>query len=709
MSGTQIRLLHRLARLYGVEISYPDYTGQHRYAAPQTLLAVLRALGAPVERLPDVPDALRARAAAHWQRCCEPVAVVWEGRPAQLDLRLPAEKMTGRADCRLQLENGATLRWVVALASLPVAAATTVEGVQYERRQLPLPPGLPWGYHRLTLHLPARAAEVFIIAAPHRAYAPPAGAAGRLWGVFLPLYALRSRRNWGAGDFTDLKNLLRFVRPLGGGLAGTLPLLPAFLDEPFSPSPYEPVSRLFWNEFYLDIGQVPELRRSPEAQDLFHTPAFQAAIKSLRAAPLVDYRRGMEVKRRVLECCAQTLFAENSARLAALRRWAAKNPAVRDYARFRATVEKQRTGWPAWPDRLQRGMLQAGDYAPETARYHLYVQWLAHEQLQALAAQARENGQRLYLDLPVGVHRHGYDVWRERRAFVPAVNAGAPPDAFFTGGQDWGVPPLHPEQIREQGYRYYIACLRHHLRHAGILRLDHVMGLHRLYWVPRSLPAREGVYVRYRAGEFYAVLTLESRRHQALLVGEDLGTVPDYVRTAMACHQICRMYVLPFETTGIHARPLRPAPEDALACLNTHDMPPFAAYWRQHKKDAAAGAAWPVYFYRRGLLNTPTRQTKDMLRSCLAYLAAGRARLFMVNLEDLWLETAPQNVPGTTDTPLNWRRKTRYTLEECSANPEIVATLRRIDQLRKAARRRGTAGRFTTGGCCRPAQRGGRS
>jgi 4-alpha-glucanotransferase len=676
--------LYRLARLYGVETAYYDVAGRLCAAAPESLLAVLKALGAPVQSPGDVPDALRQRRQEIWRRCLEPVTVLRQGQIGSVKLRLPADTAESNAEFVLELENGETARWSARLAGLPVLRSSRVEGADYTVRELTLPAGLPPGYHRLRLSLPARTCRTLLICAPRRAYTPPPGTDGRIWGVFLPLYALSSERNWGAGDLADLQNLLEWVQELGGGFAGTLPLLATFLEEPFAPSPYTPVSRLFWNEFYLDPARAPELPRCPEAQDLLRSAGFQRELAALRAVPLVDYRRGMAVKRRVLQLLARCCFAGGTERLAALMRWAAERPEAQDYARFRAAGERRLAGWPAWTERARGGDLREGDYDPEAAHYHLYVQWLAEEQFQELSRRARRGpGQGLYLDLPLGVHPAGYDTWRERAAFALEASAGAPPDPFFEQGQDWGFPPLHPERIRERGYRYFRACLRHHLRHAAVLRLDHVMGLHRLFWVPRGCPARDGVYVRYRAEEFYAVLTLESQRHQTLIVGEDLGTVPASVRPALARHRIHRMYVLPFEYTGDAERALRPPGTGTLACLNTHDMPPFKTFWLEKEKNIRDRVALPLHLHRQGWLDVPTNSAEAVLRGVLRYLAASRARLLSVNLEDLWLETAPQNVPGTVEEYPNWRRKARFPLEVFTGEPEVQAALKEVDRLRK--------------------------
>lgn len=681
MPEIQVRLLYHLARLYGVEPVYYDGMGRYQQAPVDSLLAILRVLGAPVETLEDVPGALREFRQRQWQRCCEPIVVAWDGEPAHLELSLPADREGGLADCRLELENGEERCWTCNLDRLPVLRVAVVEGVAYVVKQLTLPSGLPWGYHRFTLALPARFWQVLIIAAPRQAYIFSSGTPDRIWGVFLPLYALHSRRSWGAGDLTDLGTLVSWVQKLGGNMVGTLPLLAAFLDEPFDPSPYAPASRLFWNEFYLDVTRIPELKRCPEAQDLLNSPKFQKEIADLKAAPLVDYCRGMALKRKILECLARCCFAGDSGRLDALRRWVAEHPRVQDYARFRATVEQQRAGWPAWPQRMRDGVLRQEDYNPEVERYHLYVQWVTHEQFQTLSVQSRQQGAGLYLDLPLGVHSAGYDVWRERDAFALKVSSGAPPDAFFTRGQDWGFPPLHPERIREQGYRYYIACLRHHLQHAGILRLDHVMGLHRLFWIPAGLEVSKGAYVRYRSEEFYAILALESHRYKTVLVGEDLGNVPAFVRTAMSRHKVFKMYILPFQLTDKSSEGLRPVPTDTLASLNTHDMPPFSAFWLE--KDSDERKALISFLKRKGWLEVPTVNIEAVLKACLKFLSASGARILLVNLEDLWLEMAPQNVPGTKDESPNWRRKARYTFEAFSRMPGVFATLQDINRLRK--------------------------
>jgi len=691
------RSLKELARLEGVQLSYRDGLHRRQNSAPaETLLAVLRALGAPVETLADVPAALREVREARLRRFVEPVQVAWEGR-GELELR-PRAGESGTLSCHLTLETGETRRWSCSLSRLPARGTTRAGGSRCAVQLLPLPEDLPRGYHQLAIELRGNSFQTLIISAPRRAYVPPADPSGRTWGVFLPLHALHSRRSWGSGSFSDLEGLMEWVGNLGGGVVATLPLLAAFLDEPCDPSPYAPVSRLFWNEFYLDVARIPELSHCREAQKIIQSPSFRRELASLRRSRLLDYRRGMAAKRKVLEVLSRWFHSRGGERQEAFRRFVSARPGLKDYARFRAACERFRQPWTSWPRGPRGGRIGSGDHDRIAYSYHLYVQWLAQGQLRDFAENARRKGRTLYLDYPLGVHGLGYDVWRYRDSFAGGVTSGAPPDAFFTGGQNWGFPPPHPENIRKDGYSYFRACLRHQLQHSGILRIDHVMGLHRLYWIPEGTGAASGVYVRYRPEELYAILALESQRHETLIVGEDLGTVPRSVRPAMARHGILRTYVGQFETDPGPRRSFRPVPANSLASLNTHDTPTFASFWKgldlKDRRDlgllTAAGerkerarrkrlrSRLIASLGREGRLSKKSPRISDVLAACLAYLAESPARVAIYNLEDFWGEELPQNVPGTGPERPNWRRRARLGLEDLKKNPRIRFLLNKI-------------------------------
>jgi 4-alpha-glucanotransferase len=438
---------------------------------------------------------------------------------------------------------------------------------------------------------------------------------------------------------------------------------------------------------------------------MIQSSGFGAALESSRSEPLIDYRQLMALKRSVLEELLRGLLNGSSQRRTSFETFCAAHPIAHDYAAFRAKVERERTVWEHWPAASRAGRLRSNGYDERVKRYHLFVQWQAHEQMRALGEKAKRGGPALYLDFPLGVNRDGYDVWREREVFALDANGGAPPDPFFTKGQDWGFPPLQPDSLRRQGYRYFTHCLRHHLRYAGMLRIDHIMGLHRLYWIPRGFAATDGLYVRYRAEEFYAIVSLESHRHHAQIVGENLGTVPPYVNTAMAKHRIYGMDVSQFRSAADFRNP----PEighDRVASLNTHDTPTFAGFWnegdiqdrldlgllseadlpRHRHERAEQREALIAYLKSRGWLNDDHPSPEAVLRAWLFQLANSAASLVLVNLEDLWLEPLPQNVPGTWQERPNWQRKARFSLEQIARMDSVTEALKNIHEIRKRRR-----------------------
>ena len=474
--------------------------------APEALTAILRALGAHLASLNDAIEATRVRRLEQWGRMVEPVIVSWSPRRAEVAVRLLAGEDI--LDCELQLEDGPTRVWQDQLDHIPPRHSIELEGRHYVVRRLALPDDLPLGYHRLRLTSKSRTTHTWVFRAPAQTH-PLREVSESGWGVFLPLYSLHTERSWGAGDFGDLAELAQWTASLGGDLLGTLPLLAAFLDEPCDPSPYTPVSRLFWNEFFVDVTAVPEFEHCVEARQLVSSSGFQAEIEVCRASPQVDYKRQMALKRKVLELLCSSLTNTDSVRRADFKDYVNSRPDLQAYAAFRAATEQQAKLWPEWPERLRSGELTATDSDEQTRAYHQYVQWLADSQLRELAEKSPRDSAGLYLDLPLGVHPGGFDVWREPDSFALGIAGGAPPDSFFTTGQNWGFAPVHPERIRVDGYRHYIQYLRHHMRYARVLRIDHVMNLHRLYWIPPGFEATDGAYVGYRADEFYAVLALE--------------------------------------------------------------------------------------------------------------------------------------------------------------------------------------------------------
>lgn len=645
---------------------------------------MLRAFGVDVSTPDDARDALREREVARWSRPLEPVLVAWDGVLDEVRVRAPAAKVDAIGGVTIELDGGhGSIRVATSKARRrwPVEARHAVGGREFVRIVLHLGVrDLPWGYHRIGVHGLRTASRALVVSAPRRA----PSRRHRGWGLFAPLYALRTATDLGVGDLGGLDALIDWTTSLGGDVVATLPLLAAFLGEEgtFEPGPYAPASRLFWNDLYVDLTRLPG-RSEP----------------STSGGALVDYRAAMASRRAAFE---RSLAALPGPSLDEFEDWIRRHPGPRDYARFRAAGERHGAAWMQWPAGEREGRLPPD---PARERIHLFGQWQITRQLRETADRATAAGARLYFDLPLGVNVAGYDVWRHRDAFALDAKAGAPPDSFFPKGQDWAFPPLHPERTREDSYAYPIACFRTVLRYARILRIDHVMSLNRLFWVPRGTGPETGVYVRGHPEELYAILSLEAHRHDALIVGEDLGTVPPGVRGSMRRHGVHRMYVVEVEARPRGADALPEPPADAAAGLDTHDLPTFASFWRgldveQRRRrgwlgDAEARRATrdrarlrrAVIAFLRGeglLTRRGEPSDREVLRSCLAFLARSDAAMVTVNLEDLWLETRPQNVPGTTqEQEPNWRRRLARTFDEFRGDDDVVGTLAMVDRLRK--------------------------
>lgn len=613
-----------------VQLAYWDVQGRVRRASPEAVKAVWEAL--------DV-DPLAPRPVV------EPVAVAWDGR-LRLRVRLAGVE---RVRCALLLEDGRELGWTEVEAGLrrrPGFAEFAVPG------------RVPLGAHRALVEAAGQRFETVVLSAPRRLTPDPPP---RL-GLWVPTYALWSRVDGRFADFELLRRAARWACGHGAGVLATLPLFTALLDEPFEPSPYLPASRLFWNELFVHVPGSD----LPSSLD-----------------PLVDYRAAFARRRDALERAWRGLPEGIRERV---RAWARARKWLGRYAAFRAWLERYRRPWRQWSVAAE-----AKNADPGVCEVYTYAQWLAHLQLQEVA----QTGVWLYLDLPLGVHPDGFDTWQFPQLFVPGVSVGAPPDPFSPAGQDWSFAPVHPQRARQDGHAYLRACLAHLFQVAKMVRLDHVMALHRLYWIPRGFSPDQGVYVRYPVEEMYAAVLLEAARAGAVVVGEDLGTVPREVRRELDRRGLWRMYVLAFEA----ARALRPPGRNSVASLGTHDTAPFAAFWEGSDLEdrERVGLLTPEQAQaerarrQRAVedlahaLGLHDRSPPAALRAALRWLAESPAGCVLVHLEDLWLDRAAHNVPGTTDHQHpNWRRRLRYPVEAWDA-PEVRRLLQELAAARRTA------------------------
>ncbi len=692
--------LHTLANLYGVRTAFLDMNNQTRSASVESLVAALKALGAPISGLADVPAAIKEKRHRQWLEPLDPVITVSHDEMLTVSLRLPFSSLNKPVKANLTLENGQKQELLWRIEESSIIHAATIDGKSYYNVRLYLPNSLPDGYHRLRLELPGHNADALVISYPLKAFQPPQSE--KIWGVFAPLYAIHSSRSWGAGDFSDLNTLFDQTLRLGGRFVGTLPLLAGFFDEKYGPGPYLPASRFFWNEFYLDIQQIPELANCPPALAILQNEDFQKTLAELRSSAYVNYEKQLKLKRQVLIELTEYFFREKPPRFTEFCEFVNKNTSLVDYAAFREAGEKYGLKWTDWPKNAVNSHLDNLDLSGPTARYYMFTQWLTEIQLGDLARKAKNSNNHLYMDMPVGIHPYSYDVWKQPDIFARSASAGAPPDPVFTNGQNWDFPPLHPENIRRQGYRYFIDGLRKQLSTAGMLRIDHLMNFHRLFWIPQGIPNAEGVYINYKAEEFYAILALESQRHNSVIIGEDLGLVPPEVRPMIEKHGLFRMFVGQYEL--VSENQLGYIPPQAAAGLNTHDMFPFAAFWQEQdiierqkmkllnadevpreleQRRQVKRALISILQYR-GLTSDLAQDTKATLHAVLSLLAASPVYALVLNLEDFWLETKPQNVPGTVRKH-NWTHKTAFSLEKMESSKDIHQLQDDINRIRKGA------------------------
>ena len=566
---------------------------------------------------------------------------------------------------------------------------------------------------------------------PERSYLPPALEGGRAWGLAINLYALRSTRNWGIGDFTDLRTLAGYAASIGADIIGVNPLHALHYVEPEAASPYSPTSRYFRNPIYIDVEAIPELAAdAPQAVALrgrIASDSFAHALAHLRDAPTVQYARVARAKWSALEELYDVLRDVRGARLAVFRAFVERGgERLERFAIYEALTERfasdegRTRGWLTWDDAFRDpNAPSVRDWAARNRRrveYFKYLQFVADEQLAAAADAARSMAIGLYLDVAVGVDMNSADVWADPEGYVLDETIGAPPDPLGPAGQNWGLPPPNPEVMLREGGAAFVELLATNMSHAGALRLDHVMALMRLFRIPRGKIAAEGSYVDYPFEELLALASTESVRSACLIVGEDLGTVPDGFRDRMEREAILSYRLLLFERDGDGSfRAPERYPILSLATGSTHDVPTLAGWCAgrdltlrerigllspeeaDHERrvrrvdvsrllDAlrANGDLDHETFeaMHRTLDASPDRAAllAPLVRAAYCYVASSPAKLVLVQLDDAALEFEQVNVPGTFIEYPNWRRKNGVDVACIASDPWIAALASDVDE-----------------------------
>ncbi len=716
---TEAGTLAARAAEQGIATGYHDIWGTWHEPSPQTLGALLECMHLGQH---DAAALLPPMLVRGGRRAHEPVV-----------LRVPRALAAATLELDVHREDGGRHRQAIALATLRRLDVADDDASDTVRLELPLPE-VPVGYHRLRLrHGEETLCESLLASAPRRCHVPELLAGeGRAWGPSVQLYALRSERNWGIGDFSDLAVLLEQWAARGANVVALNPLHALFLDNPAQASPYSPSSRLFLNVLYLDVERIDDMRECESARALVRAPEFQVELQRLRAAELVDYPAVAELKLRVLGLLHENFRTRHArvydARRRAFRRFCADGgEELARHALWEALQERIRRehpeawGWPVWPDAWR------DPASPEVRRFRdehasrieffEYLQWQADLQLGEVAARARSLGLGvgLYGDLAVSIDRGGSEAWAHQDLYALDASIGAPPDAFNALGQNWGLPPPIPAHLRAQAYAPFIATLRRCMRHMGALRVDHVMALMRLFWIPPGGDARDGTYVHYPLDDLLGLLALESVRHRCMVVGEDLGTVPDALRAALAELGVLSYRLLLFERdAGGDFKPPSDYPSQALVAGSTHDLPTLAGFWEGHdivlrealglfasdraRQDEMVARAQTrvrllLLLEREGLLppgatadpQSLPEMTPALSLALHALLAHTPCKLMLVQLEDVTGAREQVNVPGTTDQHPNWRRRLALSLERFPQDERFVGLCERLRALRGAA------------------------
>lgn len=713
-------LLETLIKSKGIGTEFVDAWGNPTEIAEENQQTILKAMGYIIDDAKRLSSQLQDESAQQWLSPLNPVSVFRQSNPVNIVVRVASSSISKKHTLRIETESGQTHKLPFIPSDLASVANDTVSDIEYHQFLLPVSVELECGYHTISL-LEGRKqkAKSQLIIAPQRCYIPDNLAQGKkVWGLSVQLYCLKSERNWGVGDFTDLSYLIQQSAKLGADFIGLNPIHALYPAMPESCSPYAPSSRRWLNPIYIDVESVSGFD-SPVISQLVQDIQLNSQLAALRATDYVDYPAitalKMSVLRRLYDefCNNDNAVADDAKERFALFK-AAGGKSLEVLATFEALQThlknegKDHWGWPAFPPEYQDPMGKAVKVFvkenQELVGFHMYLQWIAAEQLKMASDAAKDSGMLigLYRDLAVGVSEGSAEIWGNQDLYSIDVSVGAPPDVLGPLGQKWGLPPMDPDALYRQAYQPIIDLFSSNMQDSGALRIDHAMALLRLWWVHKNDTADKGVYVNYPVEDLLAILALESQRNKSLVIGEDLGTVPDEIRELLQANGIFSYRVFFFEQAedGGFYSPSH-YPEQSMATLTTHDMPTLIGFWHCH--DFELGKDVGVY-PDEDVLHTLYQDRHDMKQQILdslhghqsipeavsrdvnyvgmsqelnfgmqLHMAKGSSALLSLQLED-WLQMdKPVNIPGTYNEYPNWRRKLSANLSEIFNDPDITS------------------------------------
>lgn len=725
------QLLADLIQFNGIETAFTDAWGNATEVAEPDQLKLLTALGFATDNETLARQQLEQRQKQHWLEPLDPVSVQTKADSYLLQVRLPIDDVHTLIQLTLTTEQGEVHHFSFTAIDAELTGAMVFDDEEYQQYDYQFSLPLPLGYHQLVLQL-ADDQDQFVqslIITPERCYQPTQFVQQKQWGVSVQLYGVKSDSNWGIGDFADLARLVNYLAAQGADFVGLNPIHALYPAMPESASPYSPSSRRWLNIIYLSVPLLPGYGQCQQTAALVNAPQFQQQLQLQRQKPLVDYSGVMQLKLPALK----TLFhwfsehqADYPVLAAAFENFKQQGGAsLRQLALYDAlhlhliAQDPHAWGWPNWPLQYQQAdspavQAFAAEHQDEI-EFFSYLQFCAQQQLEQVQQQAKAAGMLLglYRDLAVGVSEASTEIWANAELYCRDASVGAPPDILGPKGQNWGLPPMLPYQLFRQAYRPMIELFRANMQDSGALRIDHVMALLRLWWVPKgSQSAGEGAYLYYPIMDLLGILALESQRQRAVVIGEDLGTVPDGIfellqQFGMYSYRI--FFFAQAEDGGYISTAHYPV--QAMSALTTHDMPTLIGFW--HCSDLKLGLELGLYteamlpgLYadrhkaKQRILDSlhghqalPADYPRDVEHLAMdrtlnfalqQHLAKGSCQLLCLQLED-WLEmTDPVNVPGTSDEYPNWRRKLSMTLEQLEAQQHLRQHLQNLTASRRS-------------------------
>ncbi|MCH8537206.1 MAG: 4-alpha-glucanotransferase [Alkalimonas sp.] len=707
--------LQHLAELAGVQDRYINAHGQPESIRQDVVAGVLAAMGYDVSCPERIASHIQQLQQQPWTRYLQPVTVLQVQQPVQIRLQQP--EASARSDWRwcIDTEHGEQLHGQLQLSKADICQQADVTGQAWLAFELTLPAELPMGYHQLTLTSGQIQLQQRLIVAPSRCYQLQDKAVFRKTaGPAIQLYALNTEQNWGIGDFGDLIRLAPEFAEAGCDFIGLNPLHALYPALPQDCSPYSPNSRLWLNTLYVDLTLEPEYQ-ADAVQQVVGSMDFQRQLQQCRQAAAVDYATVSRLKQRITGLMFQQFkqqeLEQSTERAVAFQRFVQRGgDSLYQLVVYKVLQQQmfakdwQMASWQQFPAEYQRPESAAvQDFAvqhQEAIQQQLYSQWLAYRQLAAAQQSCIQAGMAigLYRDLAVGTNRSSAETWAEPENYYLNLSVGAPADIMAPKGQDWGLPPYNPTQLRDKAYQPLIDLLQANMQHAGALRIDHVMALMRLWCTPVGKSATEGAYVQFQAEELFAILALESQRNHCVIIGEDLGTVPAEISRLLEQYQVLsyRVFLLEQKDSSYqHAELTYPA--RSMATVSTHDMPTMVGYWQEHDLALrhqldlypSAEVAEQLHQLRldekqimRQQLALPSDDFAELVRRSHLFVAATPATLMAFQLEDLVLVDTPVNVPGTSTEYPNWQRRLPEPVEQALKRSDVRQLLAEI----KAAR-----------------------